>query len=75
MIEQSKKSRQLSPLAVIRRSRGLRQLDVAILTGLSPTTIFHIEAGANVSNRTRKKVRRVLGLPEDHLFGCAPPGA
>jgi len=63
-----------SPMRALRESRALRQLDIAILAGISPSTVFAAERHGCVSKTSQRKIARVLGVEPAALFGEAPRG-
>lgn len=63
-----------SPMRALRESRALRQLDIAILAGISPSTVFAAERHGCVSRTSQKKIARVLGVEPTALFGDESKG-
>lgn len=58
-----------SKMRMLRESRGLRQFDLAVLTHLSPATVWAAEKrGDTVSDQTRKRIADALGAPVESLF-------
>lgn len=59
--------RPYSKVRAIRESRGLRQIDLVILTGLSLGTIGHFDKGNRVSLTSVQKIARALGVQPGDL--------
>lgn len=70
-LEEPPKSR----MALIRLSRGLRQRDIELLTGLTMATVNSAERHGRVSPRTKRLIARVLGVDPAMLFGNGPGDA
>jgi transcriptional regulator with XRE-family HTH domain len=58
----------VSPLEIARRARGLSQLDLARLAGVSRETISLIERGELPRMRTAHAIARALGVALDVLL-------
>lgn len=63
----------LSQLQLQRLVRGLKAIEVARRAGVSPTLLSRIERGqVRPSLRVRRRLSRVLRVPEQTLFGDSP---
>ena len=63
-----------SALARVREERGMKQKELAGLLGLSPTTLSSVENGWVAPwPRLRRDASRLLGCPEEALFGTDDP--
>lgn len=58
-----------SRLRALREQRGLRQLDLAIITRLSPATVWQAEHGDSICKETRIKIAKALGVSPEDLWG------
>jgi len=57
-----------SKLRQLRESRGLRQIDLVIQTGLSPATIWHADKDDTIADETRAKIAKVLKVSIQELW-------
>jgi hypothetical protein len=64
-----------SAIKILRESRALRQLDIAILAKVYPPTIFAAERHGLVSKTSKAKISNVLGVEPSALFGDGPGAA
>jgi DNA-binding XRE family transcriptional regulator len=62
----------LSALKILRESWALRQFDIAILAGVSPSTVFAAERHGLISKTSKAKIPKVLGIEPSVLFGDGP---
>jgi transcriptional regulator with XRE-family HTH domain len=61
--------RPVSPLRLARTGAGLRIVEVAALIGTTDVSVWRWENGWNRPKvEARKRLSKVLGLPEDVLF-------
>ena len=57
-----------SKIRLLRKGRGLRQLDLALSAGLSQATIWNVEHGLEISRPTKQKIAAALGVRVNDLF-------
>ena len=64
----------MNKLTEIRKKRKLRMVDIALKSGVGVSTVWLIEHGyiVRVSNRTKRKIAKGLGLKVEDIF---PEGA
>lgn len=60
----------MNNLKKFRLKMGLRQIDIAKLSGVGLTTLYFIEAGydGRVKKRTKEKIAKALKLKIEELF-------
>ena len=59
-----------SRLRALRESRDIRQLDLAIRSGLSPATVWRAEqpGGGGISDQTKLRIAQCLGVSPAEIF-------
>ena len=60
--------RRISKMRLLRESRNLSQVDVAVLSGVSAATVYRAERNGQVRASTRQRIARVFGIPPEVLF-------
>jgi len=58
-----------------RKRKALTQRDVAVLAGVSKTTILNIEKGQTPLLSIRRKIAQALGVPPDEIAWPDPVAA
>lgn len=60
-------------IAVIRKARAMRQLDLARAAHITERTVTEIESGRDAQISTLLKISDALAVEACHLFGRVPP--
>jgi len=55
-------------LVAFRKSKGLRQVDLALKAGVAPATIWVAEHGRSISVFSKRKIAAALGVGISDLF-------
>lgn len=60
----------MNNLKKLRQRMGLRQVDIAKLSGVGLTTIYYIESGyeERASQKTKKKIAKALDKKVEEIF-------